>query len=141
MAIVDAFLADLVADLKRDEGVAYKPYRDSEGILSIGVGRNLEDRGIADDEIDFLLANDLNWVVVDLDRGAPWWREMTKNRQRAFANMVFNLGWPRLSGFKQMLAALEAGDWDEAANQALDSRWAIQVGARAERIAELFRSG
>ena len=141
MAIVDAFLADLVADLRRDEGVAYKPYRDSEGILSIGVGRNLEDRGISDDEIDFLLANDLNWVVVDLDRGAPWWREMTTKRQRAFANMVFNLGWPRLSGFKQMLAALEAGDWDEAANQALDSRWAVQVGARAERIAELFRSG
>jgi lysozyme len=141
MAIVDAFLANLVADLRRDEGVAYKPYRDSEGILSIGVGRNLEDRGISDDEIDFLLANDLNWVVVDLDRGAPWWREMTTNRQRAFANMVFNLGWPRLSQFTLMLEALASGDYDEAANQALDSRWAVQVGARAERIAELFRSG
>ena len=141
MAIVDGFMSDLVADLRRDEGVAYKPYRDTEGILTIGVGRNLEDRGISDDEMDFLLANDLKWVVVDLDRGAPWWREMTTNRQRALANMVFNLGWPRLSGFKKMLAALEAGDYDEAANQALDSRWAIQVGARAERIAELFRSG
>ncbi len=141
MAIVDGFMSDLVADLRRDEGVAHKPYRDTEGILSIGVGRNLEDRGISDEEIDFLLANDLQWVVVDLDRGAPWWREMTTNRQRALANMVFNLGWPRLSGFRKMLAALEAGDYDEAANQALDSRWAIQVGARAERIAELFRSG
>lgn len=141
MAIVDGFMADLVSDLRRDEGVAHKPYRDTEGILTVGVGRNLEDRGVSDDEIDFLLTNDLKWVVVDLDRSILWWREMTKNRQRGLTNMAFNLGWPRLSGFRKMLVALEAGDYDEAANQALDSRWAIQVGARAERIAELFRSG
>lgn len=141
MAIVDGFLADLVADLRRDEGVAHKPYKDTEGILTIGVGRNLEDRGLSDDEIDYLLMNDFKWVVIDLDRNAPWWRDMSPNRQRALSNMCFNLGWPRLSQFRKMLAALQAEDWDEAANQALDSRWANQVGDRADRVAELIRNG
>ena len=141
MAMVDAFTNSLIEDLIRDEGSRNFPYLDSEGITTIGVGRNLEDRGLSDGEIAVLLGNDLVWVSADLDRNIPWWRELSSDRQRALANMCFNLGWPRLSQFALMLAALEAGDWDEAANQALDSRWAIQVGARAERIAELFRSG
>lgn len=141
MTIVDGFMSDLIQDLRRDEGVRSHPYRDTEGILTIGVGRNLEDRGLSDDEIDILLMNDLKWVVVDLDRNAPWWRDLDNARQRALANMAFNLGYPRLAGFKKMLAALQAEDWDEAADQALDSRWAVQVGDRADRVAELIRNG
>ena len=139
--IVDAFRENLIADLTRDEGKRSIVYQDSGGILTIGIGRNLESRGVSDEEIAILLGNDLVIVTADLDRNALWWRGMPADKQRALANMCFNLGWPRLSGFTLMLAALESGDWDEAANQALDSRWAVQVGARAERIAELFRSG
>jgi len=139
MTIVDGFLSDLREDLKRDEGVKNFPYRDTENILTIGCGRNLEDRGVSDDEIDLMLTNDLKWVIQDLDRNLPWWRGMPVSKQRALANMVFNLGYPRLSGFKKMLAALKAGDWSEAATQALDSRWARQVGDRAQRVAELIR--
>ena len=106
--------------------------------MSIGIGRNLEDRGLSDDEILILLGNDLVWVAADLDRELPWWREMPEPKQRALANMCFNLGMPRLSKFKLMLTALEKGDWAEAANQARDSKWADQVGERANRIAELF---
>lgn len=141
MAMVDAFTNSLIEDLIRDEGSRNFPYLDSEGITTIGVGRNLEDRGLSDGEIAVLLGNDLVWVSADLDRNIGWWRELSSDRQRALANMCFNLGWPRLSKFTLMLAALESGDWDEAAYQALDSQWAVQVGARAERIAELFRSG
>ena len=139
MTIIDGFLSDLREDLKRDEGVRNYPYTDTEGILTIGVGRNLEDRGLSDDEIDVLLTNDLKWVIHDLDRNLPWWRDMPSGKQRALANMAFNLGYPRLSGFRKMLAALEAGDWNGAAAEALDSRWARQVGDRAHRIATLMK--
>ena len=66
---------------------------------------------------------------------------MSDGRQRALANMAFNLGMPTLQRFSRMLRALEAGEYEAAAREALDSRWARQVGARAERIAELFREG
>ena len=139
MTIVDGFMSDLIQDLRRDEGVKSYPYRDTEGILTIGVGRNLEDRGLSDEEIDLLLMNDLKWVVVDLDRNLPWWREMDSARQRALANMCFQLGITRLLGFKKMLSALEAGDFSAAAAEALDSRYAQQTPQRAERIAALIR--
>lgn len=138
--IVDAFMADLLADLERDEGKRNKPYLDTEGHLTIGIGRNLDALGVSDDEIELMLMNDLKWVVHALDSNLPWWRDMPEPHQRALANMCFNLGYPRLSGFKKMLAALQAGNGEDAATEALDSRWANQVGARAERIAALYRS-
>lgn len=131
----------LKLDLIRDEGLRLKPYKDSEGILTIGVGRNLEARGISDEEAGVLLRNDIAIAVADLDRNAVWWRTLSDNRQRGLANMCFNLGWSRLSGFKNMLESLKNGDFDAAAREALQSKWARQVGARAERIATLFREG
>lgn len=140
MTMVDAFMADLLADLERDEGKRNKPYLDTEGHLTIGIGRNLDALGVSDDEIELMLLNDLKWVLHALDRNLPWWRDMPGHHQRALANMCFNLGYPRLSGFKNMLAALQVGNGEDAATEALDSRWARQVGARAERIATLYRS-
>lgn len=87
-----------------------------------------------------MLTNDLDMVEAELDFRVDWWRGMSADAQRALANMCFNLGWPRLSGFKKMLSALAAHDYNEAADQALDSRWAQQVGARAVRVTELMRS-
>lgn len=129
---------DLIADLRRDEGVRAKPYHDTVGKLTIGVGRNLDDVGLRDDEIELLLRNDVLAVMAALDRNLPWWRAMPEGAQRGLANMCFNLGWPRLSRFRRMLAALEAGDYDRAAAEALDSKWSRQVGPRAQRIAALF---
>lgn len=131
----------LKADLYRDEGVRAKPYRDTVGKLTIGVGRNLDDRGLAEDEIDHLLENDIDGVIRDLDRAFPWWTHMTEGRRRALANMAFNLGIFRLMKFEKMLAYLAIGNYGQASKEALDSRWADQVGARARRIAELFRTG
>ena len=118
-----------------------KPYRDTAGKLTIGVGRNLDDVGVSDAEADVLLANDVARVMAGLDRDAPWWREMTEPRQRALANMAFNLGPSGLSRFVALLAALQAGRYAAAADEATNSLWARQVGARATRIAGLLRAG
>lgn len=131
-------LEQLYQDLERDEGVRLKPYADITGKLTIGVGRNLTDNGISAVEAHRLLANDVAAAFDDLDRNAPWWRSLSADRQRGFVNMCFNLGWPRLSKFTKMLAALERGDGQNAAIEVLDSTWAKQVGERANRIARLF---
>ena len=131
--------ARLRAELVRDEGLRLRPYRCTAGALTIGVGRNLDDRGISRAEALAMLDADLAAVEGELDRRAPWWRGLPAPARRGLANMAFNLGWPRLSGFRRMLAALEAGEWDRAADEALDSRWAAQVGDRARRVAGMFR--
>ncbi len=134
-------LTAIKADLVRDEGLRLKPYRDSVGKLSIGVGRNLDDVGIAEAEAEILLGNDISRAMADLDRALPWWRGLSPPRQRALLNMAFNLGLPRLLGFREMLADLERGDGAGAARAAIDSRWAKQVGARAQRLAMLLAEG
>jgi len=135
----DAQRAKLAAELRRDEAVKLKLYKCSAGKWSIGVGRNLEDRGVSREEAEYLLSNDLNDTFHDLDRALPWWRKLPANQQRGLANMCFNLGLGKLLGFRMMLAALERGDGRTAADHALASLWAKQVGERAQRIARLFR--
>lgn len=130
----------LIEDLKRDEGMRTNLYRDTVGKQTIGVGRNIDDRGISIAEAEFMLANDIDNVEAELNFKIPWWVNMPADAKRALANMCFNIGWPRLEGFQKMLAALKDGNYPKAADEALDSRWAGQVGARAERIAALIRS-
>ena len=131
----------LIEELKRDEGVKLKPYLDSVGKLTIGIGRNIDDRGITIEDAEYLCGNDIDICVQELDRELPWWRGLTETRQRALVNMCFNLGMPKLSTFVRTLNALEDGRWNDAADAALDSRWAAQVGTRAVRIATIFRTG
>lgn len=138
--MTDSFNADLAADLRRDEGERLKPYRDTVGKLTIGVGRNLDDRGITAEESAYLLGNDIAETIAELDAACPWWRSQPEPVRRGMANMMFNLGRSRFLGFRNMLAALERGDYDRAAREALDSLWATQVGSRAGRIADLYRS-
>lgn len=137
----DELIAALSQDLARDEGLRLKPYRCTAGKLSIGYGRNLDDVGISPAEAAMLQANDIAVVTRILDINAPWWRSMDLVRRRVLANMAFNMGWPRLSGFKKALAAMKAGDWAGAAAQMRDSAWAGQVGERAQRLAKMMESG
>lgn len=134
-------LDSLKSELIRDEDLKLKPYRDTEGKLTIGVGRNLDDVGLSNEEAHYLLENDIGRALSDLDRNMPWWRDLSENRQRALANMAFNLGWPRFANFKKMIAALGDDDYERAATEALDSKWAGQVGPRADRIAAMIREG
>lgn len=131
----------LVAELKRDEGVRLKPYTDTVGKLTIGVGRNLTDVGISDDECTFLLESDINRTIAALDRSLPWWRNLTPVRQRVLVNMAFNMGMTGLLTFKNTLAAMQNGSYAAAAAGMLASKWAMQVGARAERLADMMRTG
>ena len=131
----------IISDLERDEGVRLKPYLDTVGKTTIGVGRNLTDNGITAAEARVLLQNDLFRVANELDRVAPWWREMSQLRQNALVNMAFNLGLPRLLTFKKMMLALENGNFETAWAEAMGSKWAAQVGERANRIADSFIKG
>jgi len=124
-----------------DEGIRLKPYKDSVGKTSIGIGRNLDDVGITKDEATFLLDNDIKAAIESLDTILPWWRGMSEVRQHVIVNMCFNLGISKLMGFKLALEAMEAGDYETAANQMTNSAWFNQVGARAIRLVSLMRNG
>lgn len=132
---------ELRSQLVIDEGLRLKPYRCTAGKLTIGIGRNLEDRGITKDEAFALLEGDIDEVEAELDRRMPWWRDLSDRRQQVLANMCFNLGMNRLSAFIRMIVALRAQQWDKAADEMLDSLWANQVGARAQRLARMMREG
>lgn len=131
----------LLKQLIDDEGVRLKPYRDTAGKLTIGIGRNLDDRGISMSEATAMCENDINAVCNELDREIPWWKQMSEARQLVFANMLFNLGLVRFKGFKGMLARAKEGRYSEAADEMLDSKWAKQVGMRAARLAMMMRKG
>jgi lysozyme len=131
----------LAAELFRDEDCKLKPYRDPVGKLTIGIGRNLDDVGISREEAEHLLHNDIAEVILDLDRALPWWRSLDEVRQRVLANMAFNMGIVKLGTFKNTLRFIQAGRYLEAAQAMLDSKWARQVGPRAERLAVMMRDG
>jgi lysozyme len=131
----------LAQELTRDEDKRNKVYKDSLGIETIGVGRNLRDKGLSDDEISYLLKNDMAETEIALDRAFPWWRQMSDARQRVIANMCFNLGINKLSGFVNTLRAMKEGRYDDAADGMLKSLWASQVGDRAKRLAQMMREG
>jgi len=131
----------IILDLERDEGVRLKPYLDTVGKTTIGVGRNLTDNGITAAEARMLLQNDLSRISGELDRVVPWWREMSDSRQNALVNMAFNLGMPRLLTFKKMMLALQSGNFETAWAEAMGSKWAAQVGERSKRIADCFMKG
>lgn len=136
---------NLEEQITRDEGVNKRGgrhivYRDSLGILTIGIGRNVEGRGLSDDEALYLLHNDISDIRREFDRRIPWWNELDEARKNALINMGF-MGVERLMEFKHMLGALQMRDWAAASEQALNSKWASQVHDRAIRIARTFMTG
>jgi len=130
-----------IKQMRFHEGVKNKVYKDHLGIETIGVGRNLVDRGLSDEEVDYLLGNDITIVENELDNGLSWWRDLDEVRQRALADLAFNMGLPRLHGFVKMLDGLQRRDYHAAADELLDSKYAKQVGARSERVANMIRTG
>ena len=134
--------AALLRLLTRHEGRRAFPYLDTAGKLTIGVGRNLTDRGLSAAEIDLLLANDIALARAACRRlYGDGFDGASMARRHALVSMAFNLGQTRLAGFKRLRAAVLAGDWDRAAAEALDSRWAAQTGRRADEVAALLRGG
>ena len=138
--------ARLIEQLRLHEGERRKPYRDTVGKLTIGIGRNLDDKGLRRDEIEYLLANDIADSRADLDRYLPWWRGLDPVRQRVLIDMVFNMGAgsPKGGGllsFVNTLSEIRRGNYGIAADMMLASKWSAQVGRRAVRLATMMRTG
>ena len=127
--------------LIRDEGLRLLPYTDTVGKLTIGVGRNLTDVGISETEAEMLLENDVGRTVGKLLVVCPWISKLDAPRHAVLVGMAFNMGVTGLLGFRQMLLAVQAGQWATAAHEMLESRWAEQVGARAQRLAQQMETG
>lgn len=130
----------LARQLIQDEGLRLRPYRCTAGRLTIGVGRNLDDRGITEDEALMLLENDINSFWEQLTAAQPWIASAPEPVQEALLNMAFNLGLGSLLGFKNTLALMQGGEYQQAARAMLESHWARQVGARATRLAAMVRT-
>jgi lysozyme len=118
-----------------------KPYTDTAGKLTIGVGRNLTDDGISREEAIAMCDRDITEVWQELTSQVQCFGSLDNARQHVLVDMGFNMGWPRLRLFTKMLAAIEARDFDKAADEMLKSLWAKQVGDRATELAEMMRIG
>jgi lysozyme len=137
--------ARLRAQLVVDEGLRLKPYTDTVGKLTIGVGRNLDDVGITKIEAMYLLENDINRAIRDLVAVFDWFPLLDPVRQCVLINMAFNMGIGTdkrgLRSFRNTLAAIARGDYAAAAVGMRKSKWAMQVGHRAERLAKMIETG
>ena len=131
----------LKQELKIDEGIRNKPYVDTVGKTTIGVGRNLTDVGLSNEEVDYLLNNDINKASKQLFEALPWVVNLSDVRQRALVNMAFNLGIKGLLGFINTLNLIQNGKYEEASEAMLKSKWASQVGARAKRLSLMIKEG
>jgi lysozyme len=134
-------ITSLRQQLYRDEGVRLKPYKDSEGLLTIGVGRCLDRVGISMGESELMLDNDISRATAEVITHIPWSHELDEIRRAVLTNMAFNVGVAGLLKFERMLAALKARDYETAAKEMLDSKWRKQVGPRADRLAKQMVTG
>ena len=116
----------------KHEGMKTKPYKDTVGKLTIGVGRNLDDNGIDADEAMYLLRNDIKNTQDDLKSIFNDFDELPENVKLALTDMMFNLGKTRFLKFKKMIKAVKAKSFKEAAHEAKNSKWCEQVGIRCK---------
>ena len=137
-------MPDLYKDLKkqliRHEGLRLAPYQCTAGKLTIGVGRNLDDNGITEEEAMMLLDADIANCAAELTINMPWWNQQPVPVKQVLLNMAFNLGLPTLMQFRKFLTHLQTGELSRAAEEMLDSKWARQVGGRAVELSEMVRS-
>jgi lysozyme len=139
----------LINDLEVDEGCKFEIYNDHLGYPTFGIGHLITENDpehgqplgtpIDVDRVREAFEKDVDRVRMDCLKLYPNFTSLPDDAQLIIANMMFNMGLPRLSQFKKMKAAIDAGDWDEAANQMEDSRWYRQVQNRAERLIERMR--
>jgi lysozyme len=130
-----------IDQIKIHEGLRNKVYKDTKGILTIGYGRNLEGRGITDEEAEYLLKNDVNEFVEEVNRKYPWVKELNEPRRWVIYNMAFNMGMRTLSTFVNTLKAIKEKRYEDASKGMLQSRWAKQVGKRAIDLSNQMKSG
>lgn len=137
-------------ELKIDEGVKYEIYLDHLGLPTFGIGHLVLESdpehgqpvgtAVSEDRVNECFARDVDVVLEECKKLLPSFEVLPEEVQLIIANMMFNMGRPRLSGFKNFLAAVAISNWQEAANQMVDSRWYRQVTNRAERLVKRMRN-
>lgn len=127
--------------LKRHEGFRGHPYKCPAGKLTIGWGRNLDDVGISPEEGEILLDNDIRRATIACELFVPGWDTLDAVRRNVLIDMCFNLGRAGLAKFGRLLSAVKVRDWQWAADEMMNSRWAQQVPVRAAELAEMMRTG
>ena len=121
------------------EGRMLKAYIDTVGKVTVGVGRNISDKGIRDDEADLMLKNDMQEAWDECAK-YPWFLGLSEARKAACLDVQFNLGAARFRTFSKFISAMSMGDWETAAAELAASKWATQVGTRARHIEDLIRA-
>lgn len=134
-------LAQLMDDLQLDEGRELKPYNDTAGKITIGVGHNLTDDGITDAQCDMILSADIASVTASLDAHLSWWRLMPAPQQRVLANLCFNMGIAKLLTFVTFLGLMRAHSFSGAADDLETTAWFAQVGQRGPRMIARIMAG
>lgn len=140
----DVNIHKLTSELIRDEGVVLNAYQDHLGYWTIGIGRLIDKRrggGITRDEAKYLLKNDINEVVSQLNIKIPWFKGLNDVRKRALCNMAFQMGVAGLLKFKNTLRFIEQGNFEEAGRNARKSLWYKQTPNRAERVIKMIENG
>jgi lysozyme len=135
---------DLKSQLLREEGAESCAYQDSLGFWTIGVGRLIDSRkggGLSPDEIDLLLENDIKRNYDAVLAALPWMSKLNDARQAVLIGMAFQMGLKGLLQFKRTLGSVEDGQFAEAAEEILESKWAQQTPKRAHRMAKQMETG
>ena len=132
-------IENVTEQLKKDEWLSLFSYKCPVVKLTIGYGRNIEDNGITSGEAEYLLKNDIERCYIQVYNSFKFFPELSDARQEVLINMCYNLGLSRLMSFKRMMTALTEGKYLRAADEMMDSKWARQVGIRAERLAAVMR--
>ena len=135
--------------LKIDEGIKHEVYLDHLGLKTCGIGHLCLDgepefgmevgEEISDERVNELFEKDVEIVLGDCRKLYPYFEELPEEAQQIIANMMFNCGLTRLKKFKKMKQAVDLKDWQEAANQMMDSKWYVQVTNRADRLVNRMR--
>lgn len=134
----------VLQQLRVEEDVVPHAYQDHLGFWTIGVGRLIDKRkggGLSDDEIDYLLNNDVTRIEAALDKHLPWARTLDEPRRAVLINMAFQMGVEGLLQFKRTLAAIRDEHYPQAAAFMLESLWAKQTPQRARRMARQMETG
>ena len=137
-------------EIEYDEGSVNEIYLDHLGLPTFGIGHLVtewdEEYGwevgtpVNEDRCIECFDTDIQIVLSDCDKLYPDFNELPEEVQRIIANMMFNMGRPRLSKFKGMKRGVDARDWNAAADEMVDSRWYRQVTKRADRLVERMRN-
>jgi len=127
--------------ITKHEGIELKPYRCTSDKLTIGVGRNIEDRGISHETAMQMLDEDIDICINELQQTVSYWNDLPSRVKEGLINLCFNMGISRLMAFKKTFGFLREGMYDKAASELLESRYANQVGQRAIDVANMIREG